>query len=543
MNIRMIAVGPRAALGFACLALLSALLGAFALQQIREVQGEALDIKDNWLQRVRALGTANAALNRYRMGSMQHILSVSPEQMQTYEERTAGRLRQVREQMQRYAQLLQTDQDREGLQAFIHSLDVYAKHHDALLVVSRTGDKAGARAYLMSVRDAYDEMTRQFEALIEQADAGAQQASLRSEAAYASAVKGVLLVLLLVFVCTVLIAWLLTRSITAPLKYALQVAERIAQADLTHTIVPTGNDEATRLLQALQHMQSSLQQTLRRIDGSSTQLAAAAEELTAVTDEGRRDNQMQHAEIEQAATAVTQMTSATEEVAQNAALASQFSHGSRETALTGQQKMGEALASLNDLIREVLASADQVQGLSDAAQGIGRVLDVIRTIAEQTNLLALNAAIEAARAGEAGRGFAVVADEVRGLAHRTAQSTREIEAMITAMQRETEHAVNCMHASTSRTQETLALAEAASAALQALLSSSEQISARNQVISNAAAEQAKVARSTDRNLLAIRELSIQTSAGAVQTSAASQSLARLALELSELVRQFRMMAH
>ncbi|MFK0271945.1 methyl-accepting chemotaxis protein [Pseudomonas asiatica] len=252
---------------------------------------------------------------------------------------------------------------------------------------------------------------------------------------------------------------------------------------------------------------------------------------------------MQHAEIEQAATAVTQMTSATEEVAQNAALASQFSHGSRETALTGQQKMGEALASLNDLIREVLASADQVQGLSDAAQGIGRVLDVIRTIAEQTNLLALNAAIEAARAGEAGRGFAVVADEVRGLAHRTAQSTREIEAMITAMQCETEHAVNCMRASTSRTQETLALAEAASAALQALLSSSEQISARNQVISNAAAEQAKVARSTDRNLLAIRELSIQTSAGAVQTSAASQSLARLALELSELVRQFRMMAH
>ncbi len=542
MNIRMIAVGPRAALGFACLALLSALMGAFALQQIHEVQAEALDIKDNWLQRVRALGSANAALNRYRMGSMQHILSVSPEQMQTYEERTAGRLRQVREQMQRYAQLLQAEQERQGLRAFVHSLDVYAKHHDAMLAVSRSGDKAGARAYLMSVRDAYDEMTRQFDALIEQADAGAQQASQRSEAAYASAVRGVVLVLLLVVVCTVLVAWMLTKSITTPLKYALQVAERIAKADLTQAIVPTGNDEATRLIQALQHMQSSLLQTLRQIDGSSTQLAAAAEELSAVTDEGRRDNQMQHAEIEQAATAVTQMTCATDEVARNAALASQLSHDSRETALAGKQKMDEALFSLNDLIREVLASADQVQGLSDAAQGIGRVLDVIRTIAEQTNLLALNAAIEAARAGEAGRGFAVVADEVRGLAHRTAQSTREIETMITDMQRDTSNAVNTMHASTSRTQETLALAEAAGVALQRLLSSSELINERNQVISSAAAEQAEVAKSTDRNLLAIQALSVQTSAGALQTSAASQSLARLALELGELVRQFRMMA-
>ncbi|WP_419789492.1 methyl-accepting chemotaxis protein [Pseudomonas edaphica] len=286
-------------------------------------------------------------------------------------------------------------------------------------------------------------------------------------------------------------------------------------------------------------MRNNLVQTLRQITGSSSQLAAAAEELNAVTAEGSRDLQQQHGEIEQAATAVTEMTTAIEEVARNAATTSDLSQASRSIALKGQQRMVEALSSIQALTRGVELSSSQVGGLAEQAKGIGKVLDVIRTIAEQTNLLALNAAIEAARAGDAGRGFAVVADEVRALAHRTAQSTQEIEQMIGSIQTNTASTVNTMLDSSTMTQQTISLAELAQQALADILAANDEINNRNLVITTAAAEQADVARAVDRNLLNIQQLSIQSAEGSTQTTAASQSLASLAHELNTMVKHFQ----
>jgi methyl-accepting chemotaxis protein len=539
MLMRKIRIAPRAFIGFAAVALLSVFLGLFALKQIRDVQAQAADIQDNWMQRVRTLGTSNASLNRYRMGSMQHILSTTDAEMQSYEEKTAGRLKNVHEQMSIYAGLLNADDDKSRLDAFNRSLEAYAKNHLELLRLSRQGDKAGARAYLMTIRESYDQMTKNFDDLIDRANSGAEIAGNHSEAAYAKAVKGISLAILLVGVGTTLVAWLLTRSITLPIIEAVRVAETIAKGNLTKPINPQGNDEASRLLTALAVMQSSLLTTLRQITGSSTQLASAAEQLNAVTAEGSRDLQQQHGEIEQAATAVTEMTTAIEEVARNASSTSDLSRESRTIAMRGQQRMTEAVTAIQALTRDVEVSSKQVGGLADQAQGIGKVLDVIRTIAEQTNLLALNAAIEAARAGEAGRGFAVVADEVRALAHRTAQSTREIEAMIGGIQTGTADAVSTMQNSSDMTQKTLELAEQAKTALAELVAANDEINDRNLVITSAAEEQAHVARSVDQNLLNIRELSIQSSEGSHQTTAASQSLANLASELNTMVRHFQ----
>ncbi|MGU1725925.1 methyl-accepting chemotaxis protein [Pseudomonas aeruginosa] len=286
-------------------------------------------------------------------------------------------------------------------------------------------------------------------------------------------------------------------------------------------------------------MQGVLLSTLRQIGGTSTQLASAAEELNAVTEEGGRETHRQHLEIEQAATAVTEMSVAIEQVARNAAFTLELTQTSQQNAVNGQRSMEETLASLGVLANEVLSSAQEVEGLADQAQGIGKVLEVIRTIAEQTNLLALNAAIEAARAGDAGRGFAVVADEVRALAHRTSQSTREIEEMIGSIQMGTEKAVKSMQLSNARSQEVLIKAEQASAALESIVENSSEISRQNLQITTATEEQARVARAVDQNILTIRNVSVQTSEGAKQVTAASQSLAELATDLHAMVKKFR----
>jgi methyl-accepting chemotaxis protein len=289
-------------------------------------------------------------------------------------------------------------------------------------------------------------------------------------------------------------------------------------------------------------MQQSLRETIGRISDSASQLASASEELSAVTEDATRGLQQQSQEIEQAATAVNQMTAAVEEVASNAVATSEASAESDRIARQGREQVQATVAAIEALASGVAGNAEEVGQLAQQVHDISKVLEVIGSIAEQTNLLALNAAIEAARAGEAGRGFAVVADEVRALAHRTQASTREIEQMIVAIQG-VPNAVQGMQQSDARARSTLDGAHAAGAALEAIAGAIGQINERNLVIASASEQQAQVAREVDRNLTTIRDLAHQSSAGAEQTSAASQPLSRLAVDLPTLVERFSVEGH
>ncbi|WP_424804240.1 methyl-accepting chemotaxis protein [Pseudomonas farsensis] len=285
-------------------------------------------------------------------------------------------------------------------------------------------------------------------------------------------------------------------------------------------------------------MQTSLRETIARISDSAGQLASASEELSAVTDDATRGLQQQSMEIDQAATAVNQMSAAVEEVARNAVATSEASRESDRIARQGREQVQATVSAIEALASGVAGNAEEVGQLAQQVRDISKVLDVIGAIAGQTNLLALNAAIEAARAGEAGRGFAVVADEVRALAHRTQTSTREIEQMITAIQGGAERAVLGMQHSDAQARSTLYGAHAAGAALEAIAAAIGQINERNLVIASASEQQAQVAREVDRNITTIRDLALQSSAGAEQTSAASQALSRLAVDLNTLVQRF-----
>ncbi len=346
--------------------------------------------------------------------------------------------------------------------------------------------------------------------------------------------------LLLLLVLGGAMAWTLSRGINLRLSELREVVARNAGGDLTRPVSVSGRDEISHVQESFKLMQENLRETLQGIQGASVQLASAAEQLHAVTEESSRGINRQNDEIEMAATAVTEMSAAVDEVARNANHTSDSSREAEETALSGRQQVSTTRSTIEQLSQRLQITSATIGTLAEEAIAIGRVLEVIRTIAEQTNLLALNAAIEAARAGDQGRGFAVVADEVRALAQRTQTSTQEIEKMIGAIQSASQESVNAMAQSSEYAARSQNLASEADSALEVISARISQINEMNLVIASAAEEQAQVAREVDRNLVAIRDIASQNATGAHETSVASDDLARLASDLNGMVQRFRL---
>lgn len=335
------------------------------------------------------------------------------------------------------------------------------------------------------------------------------------------------------------LAALIVVRLLGQLGIAIGAAERIARGDLSERLQTDGSDEAARLLQALDRMQGDLRGTVCQVVTSAEQLASASAALSEVTAEASTGLQRQSSELDQAASAVTELTSAVEEVARNAASASEVSHSADQCSQQGRQSVSRTADAIEALSSDIQETAGALQVLAGRIGEIGGVLEVIRGVAEQTNLLALNAAIEAARAGDSGRGFAVVADEVRALAQRTGDSTRQIEAIIGAVQQSSQEALRSMCGSESRTHETLELARTAGAALDAIVEAIAQINERNLCIASATEQQSQVAREVDRNLLNIRDVALQASGGAALTQSSSRELAALAADLRGMVGRFK----
>ncbi|WP_047541023.1 methyl-accepting chemotaxis protein [Pseudomonas simiae] len=539
MFLRKINIAPRAFLGFAFIALLVIGLGFFALNRMSLIRQATVEMETNTLPSITLLGNVKEMAMRLRVFSLRLVVNREPEMIQESAQIIAETIAQLQSDKTNYGSLPAGVEEKATYQKFDASLGQYVSYLNQAVQLSREGKFEDARAMInATMRRTSDLMTAQLNDLV---NINKKSTVTLSEAAgreYEIATTAIIAVAIIASLLTVVLAWSLTRSIVAPLSRAVSAAQEIATGNLTKLIQIDGDDEATRLLEALVIMQKSLRETIELISGSATQLASAAEELSAVTEESSRGLQQQNGELEQAATAVNEMTVAVEEVARNAVSTSQASEQSTQTARQGRDKVVQTVQAIQVMTEDVKAASSLVEGLAEQGRDIGKVLDVIRSIAEQTNLLALNAAIEAARAGEAGRGFAVVADEVRALAHRTAQSTREIEQMVAGIQSGTSETVQCMALNTSRTQNTLELARAAGDALEQITDAISQINERNLVIASASEEQAQVSREVDRNLVNIRDLATQSAAGANQTSAASHELSRLAVDLNGMVARF-----
>ncbi|RKS16507.1 methyl-accepting chemotaxis protein [Pseudomonas sp. WPR_5_2] len=539
MSIRSLNIAPRASLGFGLLALMVFGLGVFALLQMSNMRAQADEVDDNWLPSVMAVGDMSQDMLRLRALTMRLLINRDPQALAQNVSKLNDLKAVLNDAQQRYDKLIVLPEERILFDRFKTAEQKYLQFQSQVMAGSAQGRVEDAAAILNGeMNPLADEITFTLKELVGLNKHNANLASEAGRQVFNQSRIWVGVMIGLAAIATVGLALLLTRSIVVPLSQSVKVAEVVAGGDLTGDISVTGDDEPARLLHSLKSMQLNLRETIQRISESSSQLASASEELSCVTEDATRGLHQQSLEIDQAATAVNQMTAAVEEVASNAVATSEASRESDRIAQHGREQVHQTVLSIEMLADDVTANASQVEDLAQKVYSIGKVLDVIRSIAEQTNLLALNAAIEAARAGDAGRGFAVVADEVRALAHRTQQSTREIEQMITGIQQGTDSAVSSMQHSNARARSTLEVAKAAGIALEDIASAFTLINERNTVIASASEEQAAVAREVDRNLANIRDLALQSSAGANQTSAASQELSRLAVDLNTLVARF-----
>jgi len=529
----------RSAIGFGLTGIIVVVLGLFALSQMKDMRQESSQVDQNWLPSTTALGALKSEIMRVRALTMRAII-VEGEKRSSTLQTLASSVKELEALEAAYAKNVTLPAVKVAYDQFLAAERLYFSEQKKTVALLTQGQREDAIEVVNGpMSSSADDMSRALAELQRITAEEARGAAERAVTAYETAFTGVVTFIILAAIATVVLAVLFTRSIVQPLAQAVVVAETVAAGDLTQEFTIEGKDEPARLLTALKAMQRSLRDTIQNISDSSNQLASAAEELNAVTEDSTRGLHQQNHEIEQAATAVNEMTAAVDEVAQNAVSTSEASRVSDSTAQRGREQVIKTVESIGLLANDVTSTATQVEQLAGQVRDISKVLDVIRSIAEQTNLLALNAAIEAARAGDAGRGFAVVADEVRALAHRTQQSTQEIEQMIGAVHQGTDKAVSAMRSSNDRARTTLEVARSAGEALDAIARSISQISERNLVIASASEEQAQVAREVDRNLVNIRDLSLQTSAGANQTSAASQELSSLAINLNELVARFR----
>lgn len=348
-------------------------------------------------------------------------------------------------------------------------------------------------------------------------------------------------VMLVIGVCAALfLAMLAIKTIIKPMaRFRDTLVEVEQNSDLSIYAEINSTDEIGQMGNAFNSMMAKFKSVMVQVTGASSQLASASRQMSAISSQSNQGIQSQLLKSEQIATAINEMSATAQEVASSASTASQAAHDADNQAHEGELVVSRTVESISELNSDVQRIADVINMLSAESENVGRVLDVIKDIAEQTNLLALNAAIEAARAGEQGRGFAVVADEVRTLAGRTQDSTLEIQQMIEKFQRGTQDAVSVMERGKEKADSSMQQAGQAATALAEITRMVSKINDMNTQIASAAEEQTAVAEEINRNILSVNTITQQTSQGAEQTEQSSRELARLATELQSLVQTFK----
>jgi len=430
----------------------------------------------------------------------------------------------------------------DSIEQFVANREVFIKNFIELQAIHGS-EKWRVDAYLIrtDVGDLIKDIGNEFDALVTQLTQTIEHHSENMLLNMEDTRDVVTILVIIGLIIGVSGAYLLVRSIIVPIKEMATAMNDIAEGggDLTHRLQIKNRDELGEMSSSLNRFIERISEIIGPVQESTGRITDAANSMATVSDETQSGVNQQRMEIEMVATAMNEMAATAQDVAQNANSAAKAAEDADKEAQNGQQVVATTLSEINTLATSVGEASNVIQKLESDSDSIGTVLDVIRNIADQTNLLALNAAIEAARAGEQGRGFAVVADEVRTLASRTQQSTQEIQVMIEQLQNGARNAVEVMAQGNERAQASVEQASKAGSSLAAITAAVASISEMNVHIASAANQQGDVANEINSSLASITTSVEHTSQNSAQLNSASEELSGLASSLKSLVGHFR----
>ncbi|MCG8489618.1 MAG: methyl-accepting chemotaxis protein [Chromatiales bacterium] len=426
-----------------------------------------------------------------------------------------------------------------SLNKIANDYENFKQHANTIINLLTAGQLKEADKLAEAIEQEEDKLINQTESLLHDVETFTEEAGHRAAEHEHAAITTLMALAALSLLVGISVSWLLSKNITKRVSYSVEQLQTIASGNLTNELEVSGRDEIGKLQQSMLSMQQRLRDMIRQITDTTTQLSTTADEVATITTQTNDNIQQQQSETEQITTAMTQMSATVGEVTLNIGATSDAASDANFQVKNGQEMVTNARNGVNKLGEQIETNATLIAELEQNSENIDSVLEVIKSIAEQTNLLALNAAIEAARAGEQGRGFAVVADEVRTLAGRTQDSTSEINQMIEILQTNSATAVEAMEISRQQASAVVEQAQSADTALQAIATSVAQIDQMSSQIATAAEEQSSVTEEMSRNIDHINSMATQNASGSQQTSAAGEELSRMATSLQQMVAAFR----
>ncbi|MGY3921030.1 methyl-accepting chemotaxis protein [Aeromonas eucrenophila] len=542
-------IGKKLTAGFAVLGLMMAFIGGFSLLQFGNMNRAATGFTDSILPavvRTSTLGETINALRRYELDVF--LVADDPQQKAHYRDASEQSLREAERQIAAHDATIWAEdvEERRTFDTVKVDWGKYVALHQRIRQMQDSDQMAEAqRLFMTEGITLYTGLAKSVADLIQINHGYSINSRAAVVAAFDSAKLSIIISLLLGLGLVAVLSTVLTRQIRDPLVMLARQTQRIASGDLGKGELQEwirGNrfkrDELGQLGTAIDRMQGSLADLVSEIAGSVSQLSSAVEEVSAISEQSAKGMASQQSEVSQVATAMNEMQSTVNEVARNTTDAMSAAKAASHTSSEGHKVVGRAITSIEQVSQQIEQAGGVVQQLEQDSTNISMVLDVIRGIAEQTNLLALNAAIEAARAGEQGRGFAVVADEVRSLAQRTQNSTAEISKMIEVLQERTAEAGSAMQLSRQQMQNSVGLAREAGNSIDSINGAVTQISDMNTLIATATEEQNAVTEELNRSIVNIHNAADENAQGAQQTAQACIELSKLATSLHHMTQRF-----